>query len=54
MRYISDPSKLANVVKALADHEEDAIQYFVAELRPRVMTPGSAKDRLSRLFDLTP
>ena len=52
MRYISDPSKLANVVKALVDHEEDVRQYFVAQLRPRVMTPGSAEDRLSRLFIL--
>ena len=52
MKYVKDTIKLANVMKSLAEHEVDVKQYFLAELKPRLMTLDNLEDKLSKLFIL--
>lgn len=52
MKYVEDSIKLANVMKSLAKHEVDVKQYFLAELKPRIMVVDNLEDKLSKLFIL--
>lgn len=52
MKYVKNPSKLTDVVKTLALHKEDAKQYYLAELKPRLLGIAKAEDKLCMLFTI--